>query len=186
MSSISLTLPKLPLRAAAAAVLALGLAACSDNLDQAGADGAGGPGAGAGAGGGAYGAAGSQYDPSSIEYFQTEIGDRVLFATDSSSLSPEAQETLRAQARWLMANPARSAIVEGHADERGTREYNLALGARRAAAARNFLVAEGVEPGRLRSVTFGKERPEALCSSEACWSQNRRAVTVMAGPGPTS
>lgn len=171
----------LPLRAAAAALLALGLAACSDTTGDAdaAAGGAGGPGAN-----GAYGAGGAG-DPTSIEYFQTQIGDRVLFATDSSSLSPEAQATLRAQASWLRANPGRTATIEGHADERGTREYNLALGARRAAAARNFLLAEGVDAVRLRSVTFGKERPEALCSAASCWSQNRRAVTVMVD-APTS
>ncbi|MGG7565337.1 peptidoglycan-associated lipoprotein Pal [Rhodovulum sp. DZ06] len=177
MSSISLS------RAALAALLALGLAACSNTTEE---EAAALSNLGAGAGANGANAAAGALDPTSIEYFETEIGDRVLFATDSSSLSPEAQATLRAQAQWLMANPARSAIVEGHADERGTREYNLALGARRAAAARNFLVAEGVDPSRLRSVTFGKERPEALCSADACWSQNRRAVTVMAGPGPVS
>ncbi|MFT6773513.1 MAG: peptidoglycan-associated lipoprotein [Paracoccaceae bacterium] len=174
-SSISL------LRFTAAAVLALSLAACSGAGDDMAANGAGAGGAGA-AGFGAGGA----LDPTSVEYFQITVGDRVFFATDSSSLSGDAQATLRAQAQWLSANPTRSAIVEGHADERGTREYNLALGARRASAARSFLLAEGVDASRLRSVTYGKERPESLCSSESCWSQNRRSVTVMAGPGQTS
>lgn len=166
-----------PGKAVLALLLAAGLAACADDPDMAASDAAGAAGAGAG-----IGANGSPYAVDSVEYFQYEIGDRVFFVTDSSSLTEEAQTVLRAQAGWLMANPSRSAIVEGHADERGTREYNLALGARRAAAARNFLVAEGVDASRLRSVTYGKERPEALCSSESCWSQNRRAVTVMAGP----
>jgi peptidoglycan-associated lipoprotein len=140
---------------------------------------------GAGAGGGGFGAAGS-LDPTSVEYFQITVGDRVFFDTDSAQLSSDAQAVLRAQAQWLGANPARTAIIEGHADERGTREYNLALGARRAAAARSYLLAEGVDALRLRSVTFGKERPEAVCSTPSCWSQNRRSVTVMAGSGPMS
>lgn len=130
------------------------------------------------AGAGAAGSA-SALDPSSIEYFRAEVGDRVFFAFDSSALDFEAQTVLRRQAEWLRANPGRQAVIEGHADERGTRDYNLALGARRAAAVRNFLVGEGVEADRLRSVTFGKERPEALCSNESCWSVNRRGVTVM-------
>lgn len=163
----------------AALLLAAGLAACS-SMDEDAAAGAGGAGAGAG---GAYGA--GAMDPTSVEYFRQQVGDRVFFATDSSQLDLEAQSTLRRQAQWLMENPARTATVEGHADERGTREYNLALGARRAAAARNFLVSEGVPQGRLRSVTYGKERPEALCGNESCWSVNRRAVTVMTD-SPTS
>ncbi|MEM6440914.1 MAG: OmpA family protein [Pseudomonadota bacterium] len=129
--------------------------------------------------------AGATLDPASVAFFQSRIGDKVFFATDSALLDASAQATLRAQAGWLIANPARSAVVEGHADERGTRDYNLALGARRASAVRNFLVGEGVPAGRLRSVTFGKERPESLCSNESCWSLNRRGVTVMAD-GPTS
>ncbi|MEO0682073.1 MAG: peptidoglycan-associated lipoprotein Pal [Pseudomonadota bacterium] len=130
-------------------------------------------------------AVGSPLDPASIEFFRAEVGDRVLFATDSSRLDAVAQATLGRQAAWLLDNPARNATIEGHADERGTREYNLALGARRAAAVRAFLVAEGVPAARLRTVTFGKERPESLCSNESCWSQNRRGVTVMA-TAPTS
>lgn len=173
------------LRFTGAALLALSLAACSGAGDEAdmansGAAGLSGASTAPGAGMGGLG------DPSSVEYFQINVGDRVFFATDSSALSGDAQVTLRAQAQWLNANPMRSAIIEGHADERGTREYNLALGARRASAARSFLLAEGVEAARLRSVTYGKERPEALCAADSCWSQNRRAVTVMAGPVPTS
>ncbi len=152
---------------ALALVAALALTACANKDESAeGAD-------------GAMGATGS-LDPTSIEYFRAEVGDRVYFGYDSSALDLAAQDTLRRQAAWLSENPARSAVIEGHADERGTREYNLALGARRAAAVRNFLLAEGVDPARLRSVTFGKERPEALCSDESCWSLNRRGVTVMA------
>ncbi|GIX13986.1 MAG: peptidoglycan-associated lipoprotein [Paracoccaceae bacterium] len=117
----------------------------------------------------------------SVQYFNTIIGDRVFFAFDSSALDAIAQDTLRRQAEWLIANPAVTAVIEGHADERGTRDYNLALGARRANAVFQFLVGQGVEPTRLRTVSYGKERPEALCSNESCWSQNRRAVTVLAG-----
>ncbi len=168
------------LKLTVAALIALSVAACSDAGGDA--DMANGGAAGlAGAAG-----AGGPSDPTSVEYFQVVVGDRVFFETDSSQLTADAQATLRAQAQWMNANPARSAIIEGHADERGTREYNLALGARRASAARAFLLAEGVDASRLRSVTYGKERPEALCASDSCWSQNRRAVTVMAGPAPTS
>jgi len=124
--------------------------------------------------------AGGIGDIDSTEYFESVIGDRVYFATDEFTLDSAAQTTLDEQADWLSRNPGVGARIEGHADERGTREYNLALGARRAAAVRNFLVGEGVAPGRLRTVTYGKERPEALCSDESCWRLNRRAVTVMA------
>lgn len=120
-------------------------------------------------------------DPASPGYFQTTVGDRVLFSVDQHTLTPEAQTVLTAQARWLSQNPAYTAIVEGHADEQGTREYNLALGARRASAARDYLVSQGVAPGRLQTVTYGKERPIEICSDEACYAQNRRAVTVLQG-----
>jgi peptidoglycan-associated lipoprotein len=120
-------------------------------------------------------------DPTSAGYFQTAVGDRVLFAVDQHTLTPEAQTVLAAQAAWLTQNAAFTAIIEGHADEQGTREYNLALGARRATAARDYLVSRGVAPDRLRTVTFGKERPIEICSNEACYAQNRRAVTVLQG-----
>ena len=123
--------------------------------------------------------------PGTVEYFNVVVGDRVFFATDRHDLSPEAQQTLVKQAQWFAANPGTTAVIEGHADERGTREYNLALGARRANSVRDFLVGQGVDPGRLRTVSYGKERPVALCSDESCWSQNRRAVTVVSG-APTS
>ena len=124
-------------------------------------------------------------DTSTLQYFQQTVGDRVFYQTDSSRLTGVAQQTLARQAAWLNQNQAVNAVIEGHADERGTREYNLALGARRAEAARAYLVSQGVAAGRLRTVSYGKERPEALCSAENCWSQNRRAVTVLAG-APTS
>jgi len=106
-------------------------------------------------------------------------GDRVFFATDRTDLSPEAQETLRRQSEWLRRYSNLTVTIEGHADERGTREYNLALGDRRATAARNFLVASGIAPDRIRTVTYGKERPEVVGSNEAAYAQNRRAVTTI-------
>jgi len=123
---------------------------------------------------------GSAQDPRSPAYFQQTVGDRVLFAVDQSNLSGEAQSTLAGQAQWLMANPEYTAIIEGHADEQGTREYNLALGARRANAAHEYLVNQGVAASRLKVVSYGKERPIEICSNEACYAQNRRAVTVIA------
>ncbi|NKB28680.1 MAG: peptidoglycan-associated lipoprotein Pal [Rhodobacteraceae bacterium] len=119
-------------------------------------------------------------DPASAAYFSQTVGDRVLFPVDQSSLTAEARQLLAAQAQWLNTNPQYTAVVEGHADEQGTREYNLALGARRAAAAQEFLVAQGVLASRLRTVTFGKERPIEICSQEGCYAKNRRAVTVIA------
>ncbi len=155
---------------------ALGLAACSTNPDRFGAGGSGGTGTGAAG-------LGSVSDPTSPAYFNEAIGDRVLFQVDQSTLTDEARETLRQQAVWLMNNGDYTAIVEGHADEQGTREYNLALGARRASAVQDFLVTQGVAPNRLRTVSYGKERPLAVCSDESCYQQNRRAVTVIAAGG---
>lgn len=127
----------------------------------------------------------AQVDPSTVQYFQQTVGDRVFFETDSSRLTGLGQQTLQRQAQWLAQNAAMNATIEGHADERGTREYNLALGARRAEAARAYLISQGVSSARLRTISYGKERPESLCSAESCWSQNRRSVTVIAG-APTS
>ena len=114
------------------------------------------------------------------------MGDRVFFTEYMSTLSAEAQETLRRQAQWLQQYPSVMVQVEGHADERGTREYNIALSARRATAAREFLIAQGVQANRISSIAYGKERPAALCDAEQCWSQNRRAVTVITGGAKTS
>lgn len=125
------------------------------------------------------GLAGSPSDPASPAYFQQTVGDRVLFAVDQSVLSRDNQLVLEAQANWLLANPDYSATIEGHADEQGTREYNLALGARRANAVREYLVARGVSGDRLGTVSYGKERPIEICSDETCYAQNRRAVTVL-------
>jgi peptidoglycan-associated lipoprotein len=131
------------------------------------------------------GLSGAASDPTSPAYFQQAVGDRVLFAVDQSTLSAAAQATLDAQARWLMENRDFNATIEGHADEQGTREYNLALGARRANAVQEYLVTRGVAENRLRTVSYGKERPIEICSEEACYAQNRRAVTVLAAR-PTS
>ena len=123
--------------------------------------------------------------PGSEQDFATNVGDRVFFLEDQSTLTPEAQETLRRQAAWLQKWPAVTVQVEGHADERGTREYNIALSARRATATREFLIAQGVKGSRISSIAYGKERPAALCDAEQCWSQNRRAVTVITGGAKT-
>ena len=140
-------------------------------------------GGGAGAGVGEF-EAGSPSDPTSPAYFQQTIGDRVLFEVDQSTLTDQGRAVLTAQADWLIVNADYMAIIEGHADEQGTREYNLALGARRANAVKEFLVSQGIAGNRLQTVTFGKERPIEICSAEACYSQNRRAVTVItAGAG---
>ncbi|WP_323763664.1 peptidoglycan-associated lipoprotein Pal [Marinovum sp.] len=135
----------------------------------------------AGAGAGAGVTPGGAGDPSSPSYFQQAIGDRVLFLVDQSSLTSEAQATLDAQAEWLLVNTDYQAVIEGHADEQGTREYNLALGGRRANAVREYLISRGVPASRLRFVTYGKERPIEICSEESCYAKNRRAVTVIAG-----
>ncbi|GAB5437221.1 peptidoglycan-associated lipoprotein Pal [Falsiruegeria mediterranea] len=124
---------------------------------------------------------GSAADPSSPAYFQQAVGDRVLFEVDQSTLNDAARATLLAQANWLLENTDFAATIEGHADEQGTREYNLALGARRANAAREFLISRGVAGSRLKVVSYGKERPIEICSEEACYANNRRAVTVLAG-----
>jgi peptidoglycan-associated lipoprotein len=138
----------------------------------------------AGAGLNGAGGLGTASDPTSIAFFNQSVGDRVLFAVDQSTLSAEAQSILTAQAQWLLTNTEYRALIEGHADEQGTREYNLALGARRASAVRDFLVSQGVPDSRLSTVSYGKERPIEICSNEACYSQNRRAVTVLsAGAG---
>ena len=121
--------------------------------------------------------------PGSSQDFTVNIGDRIFFDTDSSIIRADAQTTLARQAQWLNQYGSYAITVEGHADERGTREYNLALGARRAAATRDFLVAQGVAANRIKTISYGKERPVAVCDNISCWSQNRRAVTVLSGAG---
>jgi len=125
-------------------------------------------------------------NPSSPAYFSQTVGDRVLFVVNQSSLTDEARETLNGQAVWLNANPEYDALIEGHADERGTREYNLALGARRANAVQEYLLSKGIAASRLQVVSYGKERPVAICSDDTCYSQNRRAVTVISAGGLSS
>lgn len=120
--------------------------------------------------------------PGSQAELQAEAGDTVYFAFDSSVLRQESQAVLRQQAAWLQRNPNVVAVIEGHTDERGTREYNLALGERRADAVRSFLVAQGVSSERLRTVSYGKDRPAALGADERAWAQNRRGVTVITSP----
>lgn len=149
-------------RFAAVILATLTLAACASKQD------------GAGTGVGAA-------TPGSAQDFIVNVGDRVYFSVDQSDLSAEARATLDRQAQWLNRYSQYAILIEGNADERGTREYNLALGERRAVAVRSFLQAQGVASSRLRTISYGKERPEALCSAENCWSVNRRSVTVVAG-----
>ncbi len=161
---------------AAVMLITFSLGACSKNA----ADENGGLG-GAGLNGGVNGA-GSQ-SPGSIGDFTVNVGDRVLFETDSSELTTVGQSTLDKQAQWLNRYPKYNFTVEGNADERGTREYNFALGARRSETAKNYLIARGVSASRIRTISYGKERPVAVCDNISCWSQNRRAVTVLGGAG---
>lgn len=121
--------------------------------------------------------------PGSEADLQQNVGDRVFFQLNESGLSPEARATLDRQAAWLKRYPSVAVTIEGHCDERGTREYNMALGARRANAARAYLVALGIPSGRLQTVSYGAERPAVLGTGESVWSQNRRAVTVVASAG---
>ncbi|GHD63485.1 peptidoglycan-associated lipoprotein [Thalassobaculum fulvum] len=117
--------------------------------------------------------------PGTNEDFVVNVGDRVFFAFDSSELTAEARTTLEKQAFWLRKYPQTTVTLEGHCDERGTREYNLALGERRAAAARDYMVSLGVDPSRVTTISYGKERPAVLGSNEEAWAQNRRSVTVI-------
>lgn len=120
-------------------------------------------------------------DETSLEYFQGSIGNTVLFEVDQSTLSGEAVAILNAQAGWLNASQTAIVLIEGHADEQGTREYNIALGSKRASSVRDYLVSQGVADSRISIVSYGKERPIAVCSNISCWSQNRRAVTIVNG-----
>ena len=146
------------------------LAACDANNT----DGTAGNGTGS-----AYGNAYGGVDAGTQEDFSVNVGDRVFFATDSYTLSNEAQATLQLQAEWLNANPNLRVTLEGHCDERGTREYNLALGERRANAAKTYLVGLGIAPTRVSTVSYGKERPAVIGSNGSAYAQNRRTVTVV-------
>ena len=149
-------------RFAAVLVAALAISACARNADDAQAS--------------AAGAA----TPGSQQDFVVNVGDRVFFETDSTELPPQSRATLDKQAQWLTNYSQYSQFtIEGHADERGTREYNIALGARRAQAVRDYLVSRGIQAQRMRTISYGKERPVAVCNDISCWSQNRRAVTVL-------
>src|SRR5215470_3629801 len=117
--------------------------------------------------------------PGSQQDFVVNVGDRVFFDTDSTELTVQSRATLDKQAQWLTTYNRYAFIIEGHADERGTREYNVALGAKRAEAVRAYLGSRGIEPSRMRTISYGKERPVAVCDDISCWSQNRRAVTVL-------
>ncbi|NML10453.1 peptidoglycan-associated lipoprotein Pal [Sphingobium sp. AR-3-1] len=112
------------------------------------------------------------------DFVASVSSDRIFFGLDQYDVDAEDQATLQSQAAWLQQNPSVRVTVEGHADERGTRDYNIALGERRANAAKNYLASLGIAPGRITTVSYGKERPAALGSDEASWAQNRRAVTV--------
>ena len=117
--------------------------------------------------------------PGSQQDFVVNVGDRVFFESDSTELSSQAVATLEKQAQWLQAYGQYTFTIEGHADERGTREYNIALGARRSQTVREYLISRGIEANRMRTISYGKERPVAVCNDISCWSQNRRAVTVL-------
>lgn len=120
------------------------------------------------------------------QYFNDTVGNTVLFAANQTALTSEARAILARQAQWLNTHTGFNAVVQGHAEETGTREYNLALGARRAGAVQEYLIAQGVSPDRVRTLSFGKERPREVCSDEACYAQNRRAVTVVSATGAGS
>jgi peptidoglycan-associated lipoprotein len=164
------------LRLAAAAALALAIGACSSTPNPDATAAAGGLGGAGGAGG--FGAGGPA-TPGSSQDFAVNVGDRVFFETDSTDLTPTAIATLDKQAQWLARYPRYTILIEGHADERGTREYNFSLSARRGQNVRDYLASRGVAANRMRTVSYGKERPVAVCNDISCWSQNRRAVTVL-------
>ena len=147
------------LKLAAVLAVALSMGACAKNA--------------------ADGAMASAAAPGSQQDFVVNVGDRVFFDSDQTELSQQAMNTLEKQAQWLQQYNRYSFTIEAHADERGTREYNIALGAKRAQSVRNFLVSRGISASRMRTISYGKERPVAVCNDISCWSQNRRAVTVL-------
>lgn len=185
----------------AAAAVVVALAACKSTPDEApptaAASGAGtgtgvdhgpvtgGPGSGYGSGVQSQGLSGGAR-AGQVAQELVRVGDTVYFAFDSFALDAQSQQTLDQQASILLKNQGVSVVVEGHCDDRGTREYNLALGERRATAVKDYLVAYGVDPGRIRVVSYGKERPVALGSTEAAWAKNRRSTTVVAGVSPSA
>jgi peptidoglycan-associated lipoprotein len=134
---------------------------------------------------GGYGR-GAPATPGSARDFSQNVGDIVYFSTDQVELSPEAQQTLGNQARWLQKYAQYTITIEGHADERGTREYNIGLGSKRAEAVKVYLSRNGINASRIRTISYGKERPVAVCNDISCWSQNRRAQTVLNSRGAGS
>ena len=148
-------------RFAAALVAALAIAACAKQGED------------------AQASAGGMATPGSQQDFVVNVGDRVFFETDSTELTPQSRSTLDKQSQWLTNYSQYAFTIEGHADERGTREYNIALGARRAQSVRDYLISRGIQANRMRTISYGKERPVAVCNDISCWSQNRRAVTVL-------
>lgn len=171
---LSAIVPPRALKFAAVALVAASLGACASKTDDQ-------AGAGGRLGYGANGAGSAV--PGSAQDFAQNVGDRVFFETDSSELTPTGVVTLDKQAVWLSQYGRYSFAVEGHADERGTREYNFALGARRAETVKNYLAAKGIAAARMRTTSYGKEKPVAVCDDISCWSQNRRARTALAGAG---
>jgi len=153
------------------------LAACETASDQSA--GTAGQGGATGAGSAPATAARPGVRPGSQEDLVANVGDRVFFDFDKSDLKPEARRTVERWAAWLRQHPTVTVTVEGHADERGTREYNIGLGERRAASAKNFLVSLGIDARRVATISYGKERPAVIGSNEAAWSQNRRGVMVV-------
>lgn len=139
--------------------------------------------AGAGAGAGAGVGRGLTTKPGSQEDLVVNVGDRVFFEFDKYNLKADARKTLQRQTVWLKKYPANAITVQGHCDERGTREYNLALGERRANSVKNYLIALGINPNRIKTISYGKERPAVAGSNKAAWAQNRRGVTVVSQPG---
>lgn len=170
-------------KVALALVCALSLAACSKkNTASLGAEGL----SAGGAGTGDQLAGSAAQVPGSEEDFAANVGDRVFFAADSTVLTDEGKASLLKQAAWLKEYPEVAIQIEGHADERGTREYNISLSARRATNVRNFLISQGISAKRVSSIAYGKERPAQSCDAEECWSQNRRGVTVITSGARTS
>jgi peptidoglycan-associated lipoprotein len=163
MSGVMRHLNLRTLKLAAMVVAALAVSGCARNVVD----------ANSAAGANAAAVPGSQQD------FVVNVGDRVFFESDSSELTPQSVATLDKQAQWLASYSQYNFTIEGHADERGTREYNIALGARRAQAVREYLTSRGIQAHRMRTISFGKERPVAVCNDISCWSQNRRSVTVL-------
>jgi peptidoglycan-associated lipoprotein len=179
---IMMTIQSSQFKLALALACALSLAACSKkNTASLGSEGLAADG---GAGSNLAGSAAQV--PGSEEDFAANVGDRVFFEADSTVLSAEGKAGLLKQAAWLKEYPDVAVQIEGHADERGTREYNISLSARRATNVRNFLISQGISAKRVSSIAYGKEKPAQTCDAEECWSQNRRGVTVITSGAQTS